>query len=242
MRTAVIITGEARTFAACWKTQAWHVWRKLQAPHFFVSVADDVNAAALWKLKEIFGVENVTVEVVNPRPDELELPPEGAQDGAPFYVHPDLRRVIEQWWRLQRGWKLMAEHGDVFDPVIRMRPDAYFIKCEPLEIMKQETRKPGKGIVCTPWWARWGGVNDRFAVMDMAGAEVYFNLIEAWPVLLAQGCPFHSETMMAANLHRHGVMVIERLEAEFALQRMDGTRQYPESEMTRSDQHHFDLN
>lgn len=219
MKTAVIISGEARTFKACWPTQYWQVYRHLEDVHFFVHVAADDQANDMTLIWKHFPVSSARIAVDNP-PVDLWAPPANAAFGAPYFVHPDLGRIIRQWWHWREAWRMLQQSDQVFDRVIRMRPDNYFQA-------KVEPREPLARSGFFPWWGRWGGENDRFAILGIEATLAYSLLFENVGELLNQGCPLHPETMLAAQLEHHEIG-IQHADFEFATQRMDGTRREPE--------------
>ncbi len=92
-----------------------------------------------------------------------------------------------------------------------------------------------RNTVFAPWWGKFGGINDRLAVMGREAAEVYFNLYGGIEGLLKRGCPFHPETLLGAWLSQNGVVVTNTLMATFSTDRMDGSRRWAQQEQIMDD-------
>lgn len=256
-RVAILISGHMRTFDRCLPTLHWHVFRLFPGADFFVSTIADGNAAKANLLREKYPEARVEIEVVPAQP-ELPLPPgpKGWKLGSYFghepyciSVHP--QAILRQLWQLQRCWELMAsKHGDKnvhpYDIVIRCRPDLYFHSFQMPAFaasLLEEPAVPGEDRVdfgrhaSTPWWGRFGGVNDRFAILGGTSATAYFTAFERIPDLMAAGCPLHPESLVRAALEFGGAHIDTRLLAEFSTAREDGTLRSPEA--TLADQVHL---
>ncbi len=221
--TAVIITGQPRTFAHCWKTQREAVFRKLENPHFFISFAGDVtidDEAAVAVLKESYPVYFEKVEQPQ-MPEENRARYEGASIWAPYFRSVPVEGIWKQFWHLARGWEFFTERQPmpVFGAYVRLRPDLHFHNFkEP----RRSLQLPG---VYTPWWGSWGGIPDRFAyIVGHGAAEQYFNVFHKLNELLAEGCAYHPETMLGRAMERAGVRVFETMDAEFTTIRMKGDK------------------
>lgn len=248
MKTAILISGQARTFARCFDSQAHHVYRKFADPHFFVSVASDEDRAQMDQLAADF--PNVHVEAVEqPSSEALGLVDVGggtapgrfgsiipadapsdkwhrytaALDHAPHPTQGSIGGVLRQFWQLQRAWKLLTAHakpGD-FSAFVRLRPDSFFRQ------FTLDHDMAFTSAVLVPWWGSWGGVNDRFAlIMSPKTAEHYFNTFDEIDNMIAEGCPFHPESLLAFNLERARVPVLRVLGAEFCALRKKGDHRH----------------
>jgi hypothetical protein len=225
--TAIILSGQMRTFARCYPSQKWAVYRKFDNPHFFVSCADDEQAESAELLKKDWA--NVHIEKVTP--PELTLPDKSFTEHAPYSITPTktpgvspLQGIMRQLWHLSRAWKFTNERtGDLeaFDTVIRCRPDLHFHKFK-FDVPVYEDD------AYTPWWGTYGGVNDRFAVLGVKAAKAYFETYENVPALLAAGCSFHPESLVAASLEKGGFHIEDNLTAEFGMFRLNGELQHME--------------
>jgi hypothetical protein len=123
------------------------------------------------------------------------------------------------------------DHG--YDVIIRMRPDNYFRSFESSNTRSVD-RHPqvaentystqlvrvsepyGTTVARTPWWGRFGGVNDRFAVLGAKAAEAYFTTFGCINDLIAKGYPLHPERLVYASLVQSGCEVDDTLLAEFS--------------------------
>lgn len=192
-RTAVIITGQPRTFAHCWKTQREAVFRKLDDPHFFISFArsptqeaDETDGALCALARQYPGRvhwENVEQPAM---PEELRARFEAESFHAPWYRSVPVEAIWKQFWHLGRGWEMFNEiigkddWPASFTRFVRIRPDLHFHNwTKPREVLRGETTDekmtrwlldpmPSEQFrtangVYAPWWGSWGGCPDRFA-------------------------------------------------------------------------------
>jgi hypothetical protein len=209
MRTAVLYSGQARTFRRCLPSQFWQVLRKLPDPHFFCSVADDADANDMELLRKNY--EHVEVEKVT----QPEIPePQGAttfhQLATPYTISVPVQAVLKQLWSLNRVWEFFNEkHTGDYDLFVRIRPDLFFHHFEvPAEWPIQRC--------LAPWWGSYSGVNDRFAILSPGAAEAYFTGFVHLSEMLAEGCPLHPESLVAYAMERAGVRISRTLDAEFS--------------------------
>jgi len=229
MKTAVLISGQMRTFAKCYPTQKWQIFRHYEPDiHFFVSCVDDAQADSVKLLSDDY--ENVNVERYQ---DPIDLPaiPIEAGASAPYANAAPHSKLMLQHWGNKKVWDFFCASvaTESFDVVIRIRPDLWIHRFTP-PFTKCAT---AYGTFCfAPWWGKFGGINDRLAISTRGAAEVYFNLYDEIPNLLKHGCPFHPETLLAENLIRGGVPVSSTLMAEFSTERLDGSRRWAEIVMS----------
>lgn len=230
MSTAVLISGQARTFDVCFKSQRWAVYRKLHDPHFFVSIQDDAQAGMMDRLTDEYGADRVFIERVKQpelTDEQRRIFEEASKNGVAWGIAGKVDGIYKQLWNMARVWDFMVKIcGDETGPVypgsfkrfIRIRPDLYFHNFTPPEM------PPGmRDVVTVPWWGSWGGIPDRFAVIDGYGpAFAYFTTFHRIADLITAGCPFHPETMLGYNLEREAVHVEQLLDAEFTTIRMPG--------------------
>ena len=213
MRTAVIYSGQARSFAQVFPNQYWHVLRKLENPEFFVSVAKDDNADAMIRLYERFDPAVVHIEHVEQ--PQITEPPDDPVHLSGYPRSASKQAILRQLWALNRAWEFYQEKKNEeadYDVIVRIRSDLRFMRFE---------MPPGDhSLVYTPWWSRWGGVNDRLAVMNEDAAEKYFTTFTRLGEMLTDGAPLHPETLIAESLRDYYVLP---LVAEFNSLRMDGT-------------------
>lgn len=221
MKTAVIYSGQARTFSEVFANQWWHVLRKLPDPHFFVSVENDDRAESMTRLWEKFDPAVVHMEVVEQ--PQIPEPPADPKWLAVYPPSASPQAILRQFWSLNRAWSFFRETCAAraypeFHLVLRIRPDLAFARFEMPVI-----RAMHAWSCLTPWWARWGGVNDRVALMGITAARNYFTTFDSLKPLLALGAPLHPETLLAASLEIAEIPLNPTLATEFITVRTDGT-------------------
>jgi hypothetical protein len=131
--------------------------------------------------------------------------------------------VLRQLWQLNEAWKLYRRSGPTdHELIIRTRPDLWFsgFVAEDLERMTADA--------LTPWWGRFGGINDRFAIMVPYAAEAYFTTFARLPMLADKGVPLHPETLVRVSMEAAGCQVNDRLRVEFSTVRENGEVRAPE--------------
>ncbi len=220
-----------RSFAQTYPTQKWCVYRHYPDAHFFVSCVDDEQAHTAEQLRK--DCEHVHIERYTD-PELPEIPQElGAH--APYGNATTHGNLLLQHWGNQRVWEyFLKEAKDIstFNAFIRIRPDNWFHKFVPPEFFVDIERYDAssgdasgfvriyqRNVAHCPWWGRFGGVNDRFAVMGWDAANAYFRTYERIHDLMARGCPFHPESLTAASLAQDGV-IVKPLMAEFSTHRL----------------------
>ncbi len=218
MKTAVLISGQARTFAQVWENQYFNVYRKLENPEFFVSVEDDKQAYTMGLLRERFPKDRVHIELV--KQPQIPEPPATKPHQYGYGTAAKPQDILRQLWALDRVFDFFTEKcsGD-YGTVVRIRPDLRFLRFD----LSLNSCKPSSHQCFTPWWSRWGGINDRVAVMGLEAALAYFSTFQALNKLLALGAPLHPETLIYTNLTEEGVPVSHTLATEFIAVRLDGT-------------------
>lgn len=242
MKTLVIYSGQTRAFQHVWANHVWNVHRKLPDPTFIVSVADDEQADDMLALKGALPDKPFFMEkVVQP---EIEVPPVRCRWHAGHGIRTTPQAVLKQLWALNRAWDFAWESVNIgdYDLFVRIRCDSTFFRClMPWDTFSMENKWPENlggalramchmqyeaplpDVAWTPRWARWGGVNDRFALMGHAAAHAYFTTFAARETLWKEWCPLHPETMIAYQLERTGCHPTHDLKCEFGKVRMDGT-------------------
>jgi len=225
MKTAVLISGQLRTFAKCYPTQKWQIFRHYEPDiHFFVSCVDDPQADSVKLLSADY--ENVNVERYQ---DPTDLPVIPAEKGAsaPYANATSHAKLMLQHWGNKKVWDFFCASADKesFQAIIRIRPDLWIHRF-------QKPPSPYIEECFCPWWGKFGGINDRLAIMGIDAAHRYFNVYDAIPGLLADGCPFHPETLVVELMRRAGINVQSRIMAEFSTERMDGSRRWAEIVMS----------
>ncbi len=247
MKTSILICGAMRTFDRCAKSQFWQVYRHFPQADFYVLTHDDETAHQAELLNSLVssglaGMSGkVTVrKVVQP---EMIAPPGCPTTWTPgqLYMHEPYaisvspQAVLGQLWLLQEGWKFMQEMGDESECIIRTRPDLYFHTFVRPQFLNAVERgvilADFETLALAPWWGRFGGTNDRFAIMGRKAAKAYLCTYSAIPGLLSAGAPLHPETLVKASVEAAGCAIEPTLDVEFTTMREDGKHRAPEISM-----------
>ena len=214
-----------RTFAKCYPTQKWQIFRHYEPDiHFFLSCVDDQQADSVKLLSDDY--ENVNVERYQD-PTDLPKIPASAGAFAPYANATTHDKLMLQHWGNEKVWKFFraSKKWASFDTIIRIRPDIWIHRFRPtVSVVDSE-------CIC-PWWGKFGGINDRLAILGPVAALSYFTMINKIPRLLNAGCPFHPETLLAEALRMDGIFINDRLMAEFSTERLDGSRRWAEIVMS----------
>lgn len=203
-----------------WANHGHWLWTRVPNPSFFVSVADDEDAEDMRLIQKAMPLAPFYMEkVVQPQIEEpTNLPLCKWQNANPTASTP--QSILKQLWSLSRAWDFVKESSQVeFSTVIRIRPDITFAWLGKAKVQPN--------TCLTPWFSRWGGVNDRFAVMPPDVADVYFRAFEARFTLWDNFCPLHTESMIGRNLDNNGVLLPHSLAAYFMIVRKDGNAILP---------------
>lgn len=230
MKTAVLISGQLRTFKKCYPTQKWQIFRHYEPDiHFFCSICHDEQAPDISLLQRDY--PSVSVEVVDDPTDLPKIPIEAGRF-SPYANATTHDKLMLQHWGNKRVWDFFCSKTDPssFGAIIRIRPDLWIHRFELPEYDGTFDLSPE--YTAFPWWGKFGGINDRLAVLGWKAARVYFNVYDAIPKLLEVGCPFHPETLMAENLRREGMRSHHPLMTEFSTLRMDGSQRWAEIVMS----------
>lgn len=219
MKTAVLISGQMRTFAQNAANLNWQVFRKLENPTFFVSCADDEQAKDAYLL-EGYAKEVHIERVTQPTLDEPAFVMARHSPYSPTPNNPSVvQSIMRQLWHYKRVWDFMQSKPQDFEVVVRCRPDLHFHRFD--------YRRPGMTEFIGPWKATCGGVNDRFSVMGASAAGHYFNAIDHLQAILDAGCPLHPESIQQAALEAGKCTISNTLQAEFTCMRLSGNNHIP---------------
>lgn len=222
MKAAILLVGQMRSWATCLHTFKWQVVRHFDdALDFFISTVNDEQAAESVELTtKYFPRSRVHIDIkIQP---EIEEPFEPVRF-EPYARSVPVQGVLRQLWQLNEAWKFYKDRDEgQHDVIIRSRPDLFF------HSFSMPDRMPGQFAALTPWWGRFGGVNDRFAIMGWAAARAYFTTFEKMPELLEKGCPLHPESLVAASMWDYGCAIHTDLKVEFSTLRMNGEMRQPE--------------
>lgn len=213
MSTAILISGQLRTFAQCYPTQRWQVYRHYPDCHFFIVVENNDQVNSIQALRRDYGADRVHAQFIT---DPTGLPQIAEEYGrhAPYQNAAPHDRLMKQHWFQREVWNYFQEaKGDkFFQTVIRMRADNWMQSFQPPQV--------SYGEVNVPWWGRFGGVNDRMAIMTDTSAMIYFTLYNHIEQLLKDGCPFHPESLLLAHLEKNNIKVKHTLNAMFGTLRL----------------------
>lgn len=222
MKTAVLLSGQLRTIARTWPTIRWQVLRHYRKDlHVFIVVQHTPEVQFVDTLRAELGADRVHIDARQDPDLSAHLTPTLAAryHDAPYANAAPAHQLLLQHHYQAEVWKFMTSlvNPDDFTTFIRLRGDLFFHDFTP----------PPRGAfefnTChVPDWAGFGGVNDRCAVMGEEAAAAYFNLWSAIPALLEEGCPFHPETLLLAQLEREGVRVLRDLRTHFSTLRANG--------------------
>lgn len=236
MKTAVLIAGHMRSFARCLPTQYDQIYRHFKDPDFFVSTVKDADSDTAELLRQRFPRSRVEIEVIDCQPEiPIPVPPVAADWRAgqgrlyghePYAISVHPQAVLRQLWHLEKCWgfaqKAVYGSGDpqgvanaglfgrTYDAVIRMRADNYIRSA----VISRDALSPA--VALTPWWGRFGGCNDRFALMGPTAAEAYFTTFSRVGKLLDLGYPLHPERLIYASLADAGCVIDDTLRVEFS--------------------------
>ena len=236
MKTAIILSGHMRSFERCLPTLHWHVFRHFPAADFYVSTEPDENAPKVALLSERYGSPHVHIDQTAQPP--IVVPPEWehAAAHAPYAISVPPLAVVGQLWRLNHTWTVFGGLNTFgnFDCIIRCRPDSFF---HSFVMPERRVLKYSGGIAqyggfiidaYTPWWGRFGGVNDRFAILSTPAAFNYFATFHRIHAYVQAGCPLHPESLIARALEESTCNHSPTLRAEFSTLRANGETRPPE--------------
>lgn len=223
-----------RSFDKTLANQQWHVLRHFPDAKFFCVTEDDEDATKA----NLLVARMATVKLV--KQPEMVLPegcPETWTPGQPYMhepyhisVHP--HAVLGQLWMLREGWRLYQEtKTEDADLIIRIRPDLWFHSFEvPVFFRSNPTGfiDGREGIACTPRFGRFGGVNDRFALLGADAAEHYFTTYDKVPMMIKSDAPLHPETLVATSLRNGLISIQDDMIADFSTLRKSGEMRAPE--------------
>ena len=186
MTTAIIYSGQARSFAQLLENHAWHLLRKLPNPEIYVSVEDDEDSRAMERLREL----PYPVHIEYHKQPEMDWsPPVEPRHLAGYDRSVPVIGVFRQFWAMRQAWDFYQAKEFVHTFVVRVRPDTKFLH--------MDLTLPQRGQVCVPWYDSWGGINDRFALMSGDVAPSYFAALDALRASSWDGSPFHPEKALA---------------------------------------------
>jgi hypothetical protein len=127
-----------------------------------------------------------------------------------------LKNLIRQLYSLNRVTELLLQTGQHFDLVIYSRTDLRFQSKVAIPMVRPRT-------LYTPWFAKGGGLNDRFALGDLETMAIYGRRYS----LMCQYCeevgkPLHAERFLYWHGRRHRLRNVDLMTIEFCRIRADG--------------------
>jgi len=234
MTTAIIISGAMRSFAKCLPNLDWMVFRHFPTAKFYVATHDDEDAPTTELLIKKYGGDSVRVAIM--KQPEMVIPsgcPDKWTKGQPYMhepyaisVHPS--QVMGQLWMLREGWRVYQDANEPADLIIRIRPDLWFHSFVIPHGLNACKFGPDPKVSFTPWFGRFGGCNDRFALLGTKAAEAYFTTYDNIPAMLKEGCPLHPESLVNYAMQRVGISICDDMKAEFGTMRKNGEFRSPE--------------
>lgn len=261
MKVAIIYTGAMRSAEKCLPNQKWQVLRHFPDAKVYCVTEQDEDHEKTALLGLAASVSYVKQpEMVIPSGCPSEWRPGQPYMHEPYHISVDPRAVLGQLWMLREGWRLYQEANDPADLIIRIRPDLWFhsfefphafrmfkpdpskvtvtIKCDAnqmADVVRQLDER--SATACTPFWGKFGGCNDRFALLGAKAAEAYFTTYDHIPAMIAEGAPLHPETLVHYSMNRAGISICDDMKAEFSTLRKSGEMRPPE--ITMIDLAHF---
>ncbi len=227
VKTAIIYTGHMRSFDKTWRNHQWFVWRHFPGAKFYCVTEDDEDAHKVSFLPPSAFVRKVKQpEMVMPAGCPAQWTPGQPYMHEPYHISVPPSAVMGQLWMLREGWRLYEEGGERADLVIRIRPDLWFHSFKyPGHF---GTLPPDKEQAWTPRWGKFGGSNDRFAILGSDAAEAYFTAYDNIPAMIKEGAPLHPETLVDYAMTRKGITVHRNMKADFSTLRKTGEMRPPE--------------
>ncbi len=232
MRTAILYSGGIRSFDKCLPNHAWMIHRHFPGADFYCATVSDADTHKVNCLKQWNGLE------IHDKQPDFPLPPRCPAQWTPgkyyshepYFISVSPAAIIGQLWQLQNVWNLIPD-GKEYDCYIRIRPDIWFHEFEkPFKKYEDMGANvwPVPVMAFTPYFGRFGGCNDRFAILGAKAAEAYFNTYSLMNRLIADGCPLHPESLIKAALESEGCVINDQLNAVFSTLRTSGEMRQPE--------------
>jgi hypothetical protein len=103
-------------------------------------------------------------------------------DYAPFFEAPDpwddgyisIKNMCRSYESLKQVTQMWLEDSLPQDTLfVYLRPDQIYLDKLPIKQILKAHDQFGPHLALTPFWALWGGLNDRMAVMGRSAAEIY---------------------------------------------------------------------
>lgn len=104
--------------------------------------------------------------------------------------YKSMRNLLAHFLLLDKAWQSVPREADV---IMLIRPDVLWIKpYHPLLALLV-----GKFVSLFPKWGRFGGINNRFAIMPRKHAETYFSQVRLWREYAERSGGLHAERYLA---------------------------------------------
>jgi hypothetical protein len=134
-----------------------------------------------------------------------------------------LRNFLRQLYSLNQVTRLLEESGQTFDVVIYSRADLRFQR-------KVVIPRIRPGTLYTPWFAKSGGLNDRFAMGDMATmTTVGRRLALTREYCEDTGKPLHAERFLKWYANQKGLRTADLTDIDFCRVRANGYVPVPDA-------------
>lgn len=218
-KVAVIYSGHARTARHTLANQFWMVLRRYPNRHVFAHLANDADGQWFLENADRYLRCNVTVKLADQPAQFDEYSPE-THAHAPYDNSVSNEAIQGQLWHMEQALA-MVHRPELFHTFIRMRPDVFFHEYD-------KPAQPAHNEAHTPFWGRFGGCNDRFAVMGQTAATAYLSTFSRIDQHLADGCPLHPESLVRHSLESAGCVVTNAAYAVFSTVRANGEIRFPE--------------
>ena len=127
-----------------------------------------------------------------------------------------LKNLMRQLYSLNRVTEILLQAGRQFDLVIFSRADLRFQSRVAIPPIRPRT-------LYTPWFAKGGGLNDRFALGDFETMTIYgrrYSLMRQY--CEETGKPLHAERFLYWHGRRHRLRNADLMAIEFCRVRADG--------------------
>ena len=114
MSTALLYSGQLRTFAACYPTQRWHVLRHFSDIHFFFTIQDQPDAAEiLAPLIADYGADRVHLDLRTDPDLTADLTPQlsRAFHAAPYANAAPAHQLLLQHWYQAAVWRQFKQES-----------------------------------------------------------------------------------------------------------------------------------
>lgn len=213
-----------RSFDRCLPNLQWYVFRHFPGAKFYIATEDDEDAH---KADLLSGA--IVRKVKQP---EMILPhgcPPTWTAGQPYmhesyFISVPPSHVMGQLWMLREGWRVYEDANEPADLIIRCRPDLWFHSFK----FPQDWPAWRNNRSRVPCWGKFGGINDRFALLRPDAAKSYYSTYDRLGDFIAKGAPMHPESLVHHSLQFDGCSIDDSMHAIFSTLRKSGEFRPPE--------------